>query len=288
MATMQDDSFTHILTAKTWDMNKVTFGEVRTLETSSRIVYINYAGKPMYVQTPPMVSPFGVSKFAIDGTDTKKYSIEIAFKNRETSVRERTFYEKLQAFDRKVLDTVLENSGSWLKKKYNSLEVIEALYTPCIKLPKDKNGEVTDKYAPTFRLSLPMRGMEFMCTTEDATTGLPLDVIDLEQTGASKQAVVTAIIQITGIWIAGGKFGPTARVKHLVIQLNNFILPKCAFDDQEDEDNDLPTLEHTKEIPAEPVEVQAVEQIEQVEQVVEQLPVPSKTIKAKGGKKSQS
>ncbi|GAX85865.1 hypothetical protein CEUSTIGMA_g13281.t1 [Chlamydomonas eustigma] len=263
-----------ILTAKTWDMNKVTFGELKTLETSSRIVYINYDGKPLYFQTPPMVSPFGVSKFAIDGTDTKKYSIEIAFKNRETSARERMFFEKLQAFDRKVLDTVLENSGTWLKKKHNSLEVIEALYTPCIKVPKDKNGEATDKYAPTFRLSLPMRGMDFMCTTEDATSGLPLNLLDLEQTGAAKQALVTAIVQITGIWIAGGKFGPTARVKHLVIQLNNSILPKCAFEEDDEEVQPTELMEVTVE------EVVLVEQIEQ--------PLAPVSKAAKKGKKTQA
>jgi hypothetical protein len=229
----------YIKTSKTFDVANVTFGAMKILETGGRMIYMNYGGNPIYIQTPEMLAPFGLSSWSNDGGSSGdiKYSIEMAFKNRETSKAEARFFKALEDFDKKVLSTVLENSALWLKKKYNSLEVIEALYTPCIKFPKDKvTGEVTDKYPPTFRVNVPFRDNTFACDTYD-TDGNKLDLSALDREGSTKGCMLTNIIQCSGIWIAGGKFGCTWRAVQMRMKRSDS-LPPCAFMDEFDADDD--------------------------------------------------
>jgi hypothetical protein len=233
---------TFIRTTNEFDMSKLTFGNMKLLDTGGRLIYLNYNGDPLIIQTPQMTAPFGLSSWSNEG-DALKYSMELAFKGIATKPIEARFLALLNAFDKKVLENVLENSPVWLKKKFTSLEVIEALYTPSIKLPKDKNtGEVTDKYPPSFRMSVPYKDGKFMCDTYDVD-GKDLDLHALIKDGSTKGSRVTAIMQCSGVWIAGGKFGCTWRVLQMRIQRSD-ALPPCAFtnDDEEDDGFDAPSI----------------------------------------------
>jgi hypothetical protein len=72
-----------------------------------------------------------------------------------------------------------------------------------IKHAKDKDTcEPTDKYPPTFKMNLPFCDGKFACEVYDDKRNL-IDLNDIQTKGAR----VTALIQCTGIWLAGGKFG---------------------------------------------------------------------------------
>lgn len=232
-----------IRTARTFDVNHVAFGNVKTLDNGGRMIYMSYNGGPLIVQTPEMFAPFGLNRWTNDaaaagGADGApvKYSIELAFKGLATRASEKRFFEVMSGFDRKVVETALENSAAWLKKKHNSIEVLEALYTPCIKLPKDKEtSEVTDKYPPSIRLSLPFRDGAFKCDAY-SVDGAPMDLVALEKDGGSKGARITALMQCSGVWIAGGKFGCTWKVLQLRV-LRSESLKSFAFIGGEDDDD---------------------------------------------------
>lgn len=241
-----------IKTANEFRVDKVNFGAMKVLETGGRNVYISYeeGNNPLIVQTPEMYAPFGVSSFSNDAGDPNaqpiKYSLDLAFKNVSTKASERCFLKVLKEFDRRVIATTFENSMAWLKKKFQSLEVIEALYTHSIKVPKDRDtGDVTDKYPPSFKMTIPTKDGKFMCDAYDVD-GSDLDLASMIKDGSIKGANVTAIMRCTGIWIAGGKFGCSWRAMQIRVRRPN-ALPPCAFaydDDEfgtkvEDSDDDI-------------------------------------------------
>ena len=269
----------HIKTSKNFNVSDVSFGTMKILDTGGRMIYLSYGGNPIYLQTPAnMSTPFGLSSWTGDGGGSSapvKYSIELSFKNRETSVQEARFFELLQEFDRKIVSTVLENSALWLKKKYNSLEVLEALYTPCVKFPKDRTtGEVTDKYSPTFRVNVPFRDSKFQCDTYDML-GNKLDLSANES--STKGGKVTVIMQCAGIWIAGGKFGCTWRAMQIRLKPSDS-LPPCAFADDGEFDDECfdQKLQKKEEVPvAEKVEPKKEPEVEiEVEKTPEHEPEP--------------
>ena len=222
-----------ILLPKQIDLNNVTFSPIKVLDNGGRMVYINYLNKPFNVQTPEMSAPFGLSRFAVNdaGASNDKYSIEVSFKNMATKASEEAFFKVLRALDARVVAAALDNSAAWLKKKYNSLEVVEALYTPCVKFPKDKTtGEITDKYAPTFRMNLPFRDNSFACDVYN-TEGERIDLGSVETKGGK----VSAIMTCSAIWIAGGKFGVSWRIVQLRVQPST-VITKFAFRAMEDDD----------------------------------------------------
>ena len=222
-----------ILLPKQIDLNNVTFSPIKVLDNGGRMVYINYLNKPFNVQTPEMSAPFGLSRFAVNdaGASNDKYSIEVSFKNMATKASEEAFFKVLRALDARVVAAALDNSAAWLKKKYNSLEVVEALYTPCVKFPKDKvTGEITDKYAPTFRMNVPFRDNAFACDVYN-TEGERIDLGSVETKGGK----VSAIMTCSAIWIAGGKFGVSWRIVQLRVQPST-VITKFAFRPMDDDD----------------------------------------------------
>lgn len=227
-----------ILTGKNFDLSKLSYGTPRALDNGGKSIYVAYNGKPLYLQTPKMVSPFGLKTWSKDEkSPTDKLSLELSFKNKSARKSLQTFYDKCEGFDKKIVVDALENSSAWFKKKYSSTDVVEALYTSFLKFPKDKNtGDITDKYPPTIRLTLPQKDGTATCEVYDKDKNR-IDINGIETKGAE----VTAIIQCLGIWIAGGKFGCSWKVVQLRVTPPANRISGFAFkeDDEKDEESDI-------------------------------------------------
>jgi hypothetical protein len=111
----------------------------------------------------------------------------------------------MQALDTKVLNEGFKNSMLWFKKKYDDPKYLEALQTPCVKTPKDV------KYQPTMKTNLPYKDGDFECEFYYENTQ-PVDILKVPTKGCS----VIALLQSTGIWVAGSKFGLSWKVVQLV------------------------------------------------------------------------
>lgn len=202
-----------IILPKNLNLNKITYGSPRTLDNGGKVIYIGYEGKPLIIQTPEMHTPFGLSKWSADSKGPEKYTLELSFKGRDSRDNLNTFYEAMRSFDKKLVGDALDNSTAWLKKKFSSREVLEALYTPVVKFAKDKmTGELTDRFPPTFRITLPQKDGQLSCEAYNNKR----EEIDLLSTDL-KGAKVTAIMQCMGIWVAGGKFGCSWKAVQLKV-----------------------------------------------------------------------
>jgi Family of unknown function (DUF5871) len=201
-----------IILPSAFEVSSVSYSAPRTLDNGGRAIYMGLNRSPIVLQTPEMIAPYGVSNWNDDGKGPDKYSLDLSFKGKEGRQNLQTFFDKMVALDKKLVQDGVDNSMTWLKKKYTSVDVVEALYTPMVKYAKDKTtGEITDKYPPVFKLKIPFVNNTFQCEVFDSKRN-QADLKQLIDTGAFKGAKVTAIIQCLGIWVAGGKYGCSWKV----------------------------------------------------------------------------
>lgn len=219
----------NITLVKDFDVSKITYNDVRMLDNGGKVVYTSYDKAPLVIQTPLMYAPFGLQKWTNDGRD--KHTLSLSFRGKDNSKSLQTFYDMLINLDKKLVDDGFKNQNTWFKgKKYNSTEVLEALYTPLLNPAKDRNtGEITDKYPSTFKMTVPYKDNAFTCEVYDDKQNL----VDLNSIN-TKGARVSALIQFAGLWFAGGKFGASWRVVQLLVKPNENIK---GFAFQEDPDD---------------------------------------------------
>jgi hypothetical protein len=231
-----------ITLAKEFDSSKITYSDVKMLENGGKVVYVSYNKAPLVLQTPEMSAPFGMQNWNND--NRIKYTMDLSFKGMDRRVGVQTFYNVLETLDNKLVEDAFKNQATWFKgRKITSPEVASALYTPLIKHAKDKDtGEVTDKWPPTFKMTVPWKDNKFMCEVYDDKRN-PLDLSAIDTKGAR----VTGIIQFMGLWMAGGKFGSSWRVLQMKIIPNQALRgyafkenpeDKMAEEDLEEEPHD--------------------------------------------------
>jgi hypothetical protein len=141
-----------IIKATNLDLNKVSFSDVKTDNHGRKMVYVNYNGGKILVQTPKMYVPNGIKRWRKkDATDNKddSFEMELSFggedKEDKNSTEIREFHNKLEQFDEMVKKTIMAKSKEWLGKPKVSMETIEdAYYSPSVKIPTDKDGVVLD------------------------------------------------------------------------------------------------------------------------------------------------
>lgn len=220
------------------NINAISFGAVKALENGGKSVFIGYDNKPLIIQTPEMLALFGSSCWSPDGQKDRdsKHTVELSFKGMENNKSLQHFANFLDALDKSIVEAGLDQSSAWFKKKYTNADVVAALYTPLLKRSKNKEtGEIDDKYPPTFRISLPLKDGKYMCQIYDkARNPISLDNID-------KGSKVTGILQCSGIWLAGGKFGCSWRVIQLRVESPEAIRGYAFNDDNQEEEDDCQT-----------------------------------------------
>ena len=199
------------------DFSKITYSEPKQNGNSpARIAYVNYDGGKLVVEAPWMTSPFGIRQPPPEYRDEgapPKYSVEFSLKGyRGEDPEVQQMYAMLNGFQDKILEDSCTYSSEWHKKKNMSKDVAEALFTPLVRLPKDKNtGEVTDMYPPTFKLKVPYWEGEFKSKVMQKGSGTFLEGDLSEQVGGRLNARV--IMECSSLWFVAGKFGATWNLK---------------------------------------------------------------------------
>ena len=253
-----------IIISSEFDINKLSYGEVKKMENGGKMIYIGYNKQPLVVQTCECYVPFGLTCFDPPDGKQSSYSINMSFANMDVREPLKNLYDMCSKIDEANLQKGFENAMTWLgqKKQPKSLETIEALYSPMISLARD------EKYPSTFKVKLPLnKAGGFACEIFNQE-GQILDVMKLKDSEgkfkATKGAKCTAIIQCNGIWEAAGKFGMSWKVLQMKLcvkeKLSGFSFrsrPQDAITG-EDIDDDLPIeeVEEKEEVPVEKKNVQ--------------------------------
>jgi hypothetical protein len=286
--------------------SKVSISQPKVLESGGKLAYVNYGdARSLIMQTPSLPSPFGLNVFGKNGPP--KYSLDLAmrgYNGASPNPKVKAFFDALSALDEFMIDQGVKNSKLWFKSDMKR-EVVEAFYTPTVKFGRDKEGNQTP-YPPNVKLQLRRRRDhdEFETDFYDEKSktdpnAKPLKGIPIEEM-LVKKVEVTALMQCTGVWFAGGKFGLSWKAVQVRLDSVPAGLRGPAF--QEDDDAGFtepaelaPVAPRRAPAPAAPAPAApAVEDDEeetaqeQDEEEVAPPPVPKKTVVTKkkvvGGK----
>ena len=211
-------------------VSKLEYGPVKVLDSGGKSVNIRYEGRNLMIETPSLNVPYGVNKYDKTPGAPVKYSVDLSFRGADDNDEIRALQDFLEAFDERMIDAGIENADKWFKMKSPSREVIKAFYTPVVKISVDKEGN-PKPYPPTFKLALRKRiakkgeapdpsenvrafETKFYNAQEKDTKGAIAEFdgsLKIDEL-LPKRSQVGSIIQCTGIWFAGGKYGTTWKV----------------------------------------------------------------------------
>jgi len=218
-----------VVLARSFATSKVSFSQLKTLDSGGKQAYVNYDGGKFLFQTPALTLPYGMSTY--DKAGPIKYSAELSLRGYdEAGTKAKEIYDALLALDEFMVEQGVKNSRSWFKADL-SRDVIRAFYTPIIKWSKDKEGNVKP-YPPGIKVTLKKNGDNFDVKMYDANKeeyhGVSVDDLLV------KGAVARCVMQCTGVWFAGGKYGLSWKAVQMVMDKVPESIRGYAFVDEDD------------------------------------------------------
>tara|TARA_X000000368_G_C23057872_1_gene724915 strand:- start:3309 stop:4259 length:951 start_codon:yes stop_codon:yes gene_type:complete len=187
--------------------------------------------KGVYLSTPLMLT-WGVNEYLDDKTGSKSYDMALQFPNDEYNNPECvSFLKNMQQLEQRIKSDAITYCKDWLNKTKTSPDAIDALWTPMLRYPKDKEtGEFDYSRAPTLKVKLNYWEGEYKNTEiyDDSQMQLfPNDNDTLPMELITKGAHVATILSCGGIWVANGKFGVTWRLFQAVVKPRATLAGKC-------------------------------------------------------------
>lgn len=235
-----------IVSPTAFDSSKVTFSPVKLLESGGKQAYLNYDGRSLVMQIGSLSVPYGMSVY--DKAGPVKYSVELSLRGYDGENKKvQGIYQALAALDEYMIAQGVKNSKAWFKSDL-SRDVVKAFYTPTIRFSKDADGN-PKPYPPTLKLALRQRNDKFDVAIYDDKKR-PMTDIPLEEV-LVKGAQLTTLIQCTGVWFAGSKFGLSWKAVQIrVDKLPESIRGFAFLDEGDSEVQSTPSVKRAAPAPA--------------------------------------
>lgn len=187
--------------------------------------------KSLHLSTPLMMT-WGVSGYENPQTgNVESYDLSLQFpREQDGNFNEDTqaFLQSMKDYEDRIKADAIKHSKDWFGKASMAPAVVDALFTPMLKYPKDKEtGEPDHTRSPSLRIKVPFYDSTFKVEIYNLDREMifpdasqpDLTPVELVQ----KTQNVALVIQSGGIWFANGKFGTTWRLVQAVVQ------PKAAI-----------------------------------------------------------
>ena len=187
---------------------------------------LNKLTKTTLTLSTPLMLTWGASDFKKEGEEVGngKFELSLQFPGEEYKTADTSaFLKNMQDFETKIKKDALIYSKEWFGKVHKNAEIIEELFSPLVKYPKDKStGEYDYNKQPTLRLKLPQWDGVWKCEIYDEDsnrlfpssenpTVTPLDYL-------KKGSNIACLIQFAGIWFVNGKFSASFKLVQAVVQ----------------------------------------------------------------------
>jgi len=226
----------------------VGYAKPKTNKSGGKSVNITNTNtkQALYLSSPLMLT-WGAQMFVDEQSGRKSYTMSVQFprddfKNEQTD----QFLQNMKEFEAKVKADAIENSKEWLNRTKVTAEVIDALFSPMLKYPKDPStGEPDLTRAPTLSIKLDCWDGEFNFEIYDMDQKILFPLSDTSGPGPmeliTKGSNVAVVIRCGGIWFANGKFGVTWRLVQSVVKPRDNMKGRCLI---KLSNNDKKTLEN--------------------------------------------
>jgi len=232
-----------IINASNLDINKVSFGDIRTSKTNgSKSVPIKYNGQNFQMRIPKLQYPMGVSiKETENGTN---YTMLASLRGCDSYAKDRApedageigqMYNFLKDLEEKVIKTAVEKSVSWFgraRKEESLIDNMKTLVSPSV---EKVNGAwvPNGKYPPSFRMKVPVYdGKVNMDAVDMANRPIPLTTDNLE--AVFPKRMEARFIVSPSIYVSGQGFGVTWRISYAQVSAQPKMSASQVFDAEED------------------------------------------------------
>lgn len=234
-------SFNQIVNANLFNPDDIKYDNIKTGTNNNKTINIKNksTGFPIQLRTALMLT-WGIS----DYEGNEKYEMSLQFPSEEyRSEKQQAFLDNMIAYENKIKDDAIANSKAWFGKEIKSKEVIDAMWTPMLKYPKNKiTGEPDYDRAPSLRIKVPYWEGEwkmalFNMDKQKIFPDPSSDVTpkDLVQKGAQ----TAAVFKSGGIWVVNNRFGTTWRLDQAVVKPKESVNDSCQIDLDPDEKKSL-------------------------------------------------
>jgi hypothetical protein len=196
-----------------------------TAQGSKSVNLLNKATKTGLTLSTPLMLTWGASDYKAEGEEkgNGKFEMSLQFPNDEYKTDDTdAFLANMKALEERIKSNALVYSKEWFGKVHKSSEVVDALWTPMLKYPKDKaTGDYDHTKKPTIRVKVPQwegnwkseiydeEGNKLFPSKDNELT--PLDYL-------KKGANIMCLIQFAGIWFVNGKFSASWKLVQAVVQ----------------------------------------------------------------------
>jgi hypothetical protein len=215
-----------------FDVSKITFGEIKSLQSGAKSVNMNYAGGPLILQISNVDLPYGLN--ADDKFGPIKYSVNLSLNGYDSKPKTKEIYEMLEAVDDRVTTECVDKN--WLRKPGMTQQILKQmkLYKPTVKFSEDANTGARKPYPPTVKVSLRQRNGKFETTFYD-TDKKEIKDVPIEDL-IVKRMSVSALVECTGVWVSSVGCGLSWKLTQLKVVSRPDGLRGYGFQDEEEEE----------------------------------------------------
>ena len=220
------------------NINKLEFSELKSLNNGGKMVFVNYNGDLINIQTPELRLPWDVNvDYAEDANG--KYNFTVSLDGYDTDKNVKELYEKLMEMDDSIREYAKTNAKTFFQRKTASDELVDTNYNPIVKISKT-DGEPDGKYPPSIKLKVQKKDNKCLCKFYNSQK-VKFDVDSNDDDSVKitdilvKDAKCKMLIRCNGIWLINGKFGCTWKVEQLRVEVPTKKLDDYAFRDDDEE-----------------------------------------------------
>jgi len=214
-----------------FDVSKITFGEVKSLQSGARAVNMSYAGGPLILQLSNVDVPYGLN--ADDKFGPVKYSVNLSLNGHDTKPKMKEMFDVLEGVDGRVMGECIEKN--WLRKPGMTQQILKQmkLYKSTVKFSEDANTGARKPYPPTVKVSLRQRNGKFETTFYD-TDKKEIKDVPIEDL-IVKRMSVSALVECTGVWISSVGCGLSWKLTQLKVVSRPDSIRGYGFQEEEGE-----------------------------------------------------
>ena len=189
--------------------------------------------KTLMMSTNSWMLTWGINEYIDEKTGVKTYDVSLQFPGDGYNTPETDrMLVQIKAIEELFKTELLSNPTLYFNKKTMSREVLDALWTPMLRYPKDKvTLDFNTNMPPSLRLKVPYYDGKFSFEIYNELGNIlygentdisPLDVI-------KKGDEIQTVFQFGGIWFANGKCGSTLRILQAVHRAKPSIKGRCML-----------------------------------------------------------
>ena len=245
----------------------------------------------------PLMKTWGVNEWIDEASGKKSYDFVLQFNSEDyQSDGEKKFLKALNDFSNKIKADAVDNSKEWFNKTKMSPEVVDALFNPVLKYPKNPDtGEADDTRPPTFKIKLNFWDDKF---DQTELYDMNKSMIYPDPTGATspidhitKGSHTAVVIRCGGLWFANGKFGVTWKLVQAIVKPRQSLAGQCHIDlsveerevlhnqSSDNEDEEFTNKQETVDTDDEDNEQEAEAEVETTPEPEPEPEPPKKTVK---------